>query len=494
MYRVVLLAFISLVACDTAGGNPSVKESGRVGAGKADASGCDFDWTDADWDCPREWIGTGDGCDCGCTLDGSPVTDPDCGPGDAGVDGGTSGDAGTGEDVGVAGDDADPSDAGPSACPGLRPLPEPISFGVGSSVGGVAQGDIDGDGIPDLALWVTRDNRLGLEVLFGDCSSRFERRWRGTVSEAPTALRDSASDTVRIADWDGDGDLDVLSDRAIARNDGDGVLAIEALAGGGAVPPSGIAVLRVGGAVNGLVRGVEVANGEIRIERCQPGTGCDALGGSFLLQALEVEIHALDLDRDGVEDLLVGGKNPISMSSWLLHGASDFRSSEVLPQVPGADLEIGDIDGDGFLDIVAQLASQISDFPSNTDVLLNRPDGLRAVQRLSNFENHNDAAALADMDGDGCLDYAQVGVDSTSVGLRRGVRVNGECAYLGPHDPRGGVDQGWEVFDYGELLTDGHGAVGVQAIDVTGDGAPEWVLRHGRLPLDEARLLFVEVP
>ncbi len=41
--------------------------------GKADGQVCDYDWSDWDIECPAAWIGTQDGCDCGCD-----VVDPDC--------------------------------------------------------------------------------------------------------------------------------------------------------------------------------------------------------------------------------------------------------------------------------------------------------------------------------------------------------------------------------------------------------------------------------
>jgi hypothetical protein len=39
---------------------------------------CDYDWTGTDREnnCPSSWIGTDDGCDCGCQT-----PDPDCSPG-----------------------------------------------------------------------------------------------------------------------------------------------------------------------------------------------------------------------------------------------------------------------------------------------------------------------------------------------------------------------------------------------------------------------------
>lgn len=126
----------------------------------------------------------------------------------------------------------------------------------------------------------------------------------------------------------------------------------------------------------------------------------------------------LDLDQDGVEDLVVADPD-IDESSGFREGlleAYDFtgtllrrRSGDACDcpvELPSALL--GDIDGDGAADVA--LARGLGDPAGSTVVLRSGRDGstLR-LDATPNFPTRG-LAALPDLDGDGVLDYA-VGMD-----------------------------------------------------------------------------------
>jgi hypothetical protein len=147
----------------------------------------------------------------------------------------------------------------------------------------------------------------------------------------------------------------------------------------------------------------------------------------------------------------------------------------VIEGLATVDLEVGDIDRDGVDDVVAQRRETISDFPSYSEVWLGAPGGttpLVRVQTISNHDNHNEPSALADASFDGCLDLVHVGVDTSQLAVRLGTWTRDGCGeYLGPHDPSKLADVGWTT------LPGLAGTIGIQQLDVNGDGRPEWVLR-----------------
>jgi hypothetical protein len=146
------------------------------------------------------------------------------------------------------------------------------------------------------------------------------------------------------------------------------------------------------------------------------------------------------------------------------------------------DFEIGDVDGDGKDDLLAQRHETISDFPSHTDVWLSVLGAAGASapsvlhQTLYNWDNHNDNAALVDVDGDGCLDLVMTGVDKGS-GYELGAKASSGPAsctgFIGPHDPTKQVDSGsWKPLD-------ARGSIGVQVADLNADGKLEVLIRNG---------------
>lgn len=177
--------------------------------------------------------------------------------------------------------------------------------------------------------------------------------------------------------------------------------------------------------------------------------------------AYAADLRLADFDGDGWLDLVVAGS---SNPNLLLrnNGAGGFATSVELPRLPGGGLwtealEVGDMDGDGWLDIV--LAN-----PGGSNQLL-RNDGTGGFQASGVVDLPSKAMgdalrlAVGDLDRDGWLDIVVAGETG------RGILVynNGAGAFNGFTD----ITQPWTL---------GEGAPDVALGDVDNDGFLDIVL------------------
>ncbi len=295
---------------------------------------------------------------------------------------------------------------------------------------------------------------------FTDASSRF-----------PDTSRDSEDLAVR--DWDGDGLLDVLivseDDRVnelFLQRDGDFVDASDRLPNDGISNAVAFATLS-GDSLPTVFVG---NNGQNRlwIQQDPERTFVDATDGRLpALDDVTQDLELGDLDGDGDLDLVVGNEGDnlvLFQDAGVFTPAPDGCLPRRAEPEETRDVELGDLDGDGDLDLVFGnvLAFVPGAEPANR-LLLNQGDGcfVDASDRWPNGPRSTFDADLVDLDGDGDLDLV-------TANLRPGLTLAADGFRAYSNDGEGRFTDATESF-FGALP--GGKGFDVEAFDADGDGA-----------------------
>jgi hypothetical protein len=286
--------------------------------------------------------------------------------------------------------------------------------------------DFDGDG--DLDLLVAKEKRPNV-LLINDGHGRFT----DASDRLPRASHDS--EDIAVADFDDDGDLDAV----IASEDD-------------ATPEYYVN--------DGSAR---FSDGAARLP----------------LHAVCNAVAAGDVDRDGDVDLVFGceGPEPLLLNdgrgTFSPAPPSDIDHSDDVTQ----DVALGDVDGDGDLDLLA----------GNEDgnrLYLNDGRGAfaDASDRIASPAHPEETrnADLADVDGDGDLDAFFANVDLSRGEIRSRLLINDGAGRFTDQTAARLPPIGWPVMDGDFADVDGDGDVDLVTTSIPHGGQPRAYLNDGR--------------
>ena len=368
---------------------------------------------------------------------------PAAGGADAGVDGGTSNDAGPVVDGGSV------VDGGP-VIGGL--FLAPVDYAAGMQPYTIATGDFNGDGKRDLAVANTASGDVSLLLGKGD----------GTFQPHVDYDAGMSPGSIAVADFNGDGKSDLA-----AGNDSSPSLTVFLGQADGTLLSTGTFATGTGGAPF-VAAGDFDGDGRIDLAAADGSSGMVSIllgngDGTFQGHAeitsagWGLSLAADDFNGDGKADLAVGTSTN-GVIVLLSAGGGLFQAPVTYPTNSGTYGQVrsiltGDLNGDGFQDIIAPLSQATS-----VSVMLGKGDG--TFQPRVDYPSAHVASwgALGDFNGDGKPDLAVA--DWYDVGVLLG---NGDGT-LQPY------------MDYptpsGEVINS------VAAADFNGDGVPDLALAN----------------
>jgi hypothetical protein len=338
------------------------------------------------------------------------------------------------------------------------------NFQPGADVGmgihplALAVGDIDGDGDPDLLTVSDYSYYSGvINIRLNDGTGSF-----GSPQSLPPTR---AMQGLTLGDVDADGDLDLLTANyvegsvSIRRNNGSGTFGpSQEVAVGQGVVQIVLADIDADGDLDLLA--LTYLNSGVSV-RLNDGTGTFSGYDAVPVERYPVRMAVGDLDADGDLDLVTANSDSLfnTASVRLNNGQGSFAASQELRLgTSPSSVALGDIDGDGDLDLlVTTRTSDVAVFlnggdatGSNTGVFAPSPG-----PRILTFGGPV-SIAVGDVDGDGDLDL----LTADYFGYGVSVRLNGGDAT--------GSNTGF--FSRGSQVLVGFSPVCVTLGDVDGDG------------------------
>ena len=286
-------------------------------------------------------------------------------------------------------------------------------------------GDLNGDGIQDL-LTAGTDNKV--EIRLGNGDGSFGAA--SIYSFGTFALTYYEVKEVSLGDLNGDGRLDLV----VSAHSGDGMSGqvTIALGNGDGTFASATSYSMASGYKTAMGLGDFDGDGVLDLFTAGYGTGHNNLeirlghgDGSFgaaTVYTLDIlhgsydtvrEISIGDLNGDGILDLVttIGSSGSGQITTHLGNGSAfTIAETYAISDAEHSSLSLGDINGDGLLDLLA--ASVVPSYRNNEiEIRLGQGDGSFAAAEIYTSAHFSRAISVADVNGDRVLDFVAVGTD-----------------------------------------------------------------------------------
>lgn len=265
----------------------------------------------------------------------------------------------------------------------------------------VIAGDLNGDMKPDLVTANINGNNVSV----------FLNNGMGAFPNAPTNLATAGAtgvNDVAVADFNGDGKLDILSTNSATANitlylgNGNGTFGTGTNTAAGVTPGSlAIADLNADTKPDVVVGSTGAGTVNVLLANAT-GTGFMGLTAVTVTGSTGIgDVALVDLDGNNKPDLIVTSRNQNNIAVFNGNGGTSFMNLTTYATV-GTNpfgLYVADVDGNGKLDVVTANTNT-----NNVSVL--RGNGDRTFQTATTFGTANapESVFVADMNNDGVMD------------------------------------------------------------------------------------------
>jgi hypothetical protein len=262
--------------------------------------------------------------------------------------------------------------------------------------------DLDNDGWVDLTTVNEVSGDLRVFMNLGDGSGFYQQPF---LTPEDIGLESSPHEP---GDFDNDGKTDV----AVSATDGGGVWIVRGNGNGTFASPQvvltgnephGVAVLDVDG--DGDMDIVDAVFGDNKFALLlNNGSGTFSNPPSLFTPGCDNPwgLDQADMNDDGIEDLIAGCPGDMQAAVSLGNGDGTFTNATAQSAGgPPWQATVGDVDGDGILDVTLADASS----SNGGAVLIGNGDGTLGAPTLYATPGHTPATDLGDLDGDGDLDW-----------------------------------------------------------------------------------------
>jgi phosphodiesterase/alkaline phosphatase D-like protein len=339
-----------------------------------------------------------------------------------------------------------PTFAGGTKTINTSTLSSKTDFATGTTPQGVALGDIDGDGKPDLTVANNASNNISV---FRNTSST-GAIGTGSFATGVTFAIGANGSGVAVGDLDGDGQLDLgvshSTDVAVFRNtstsgtiDGSSLAAkVDFSAGSG---PSAVAIGDLDDDGKADIAVANLTSNTVSVFR-NLSVGGTITTDSFAakldltaaLQAMGVGIA--DIDGDGKDEIISLNRNSSSFSVYhntttpgTIDGSSFVAKVDFTTGTNAESVAIADMDGDGMLDVATsnRNASTVSLFRNTASSGTIDANTFAAKVDIASNTGPN-RAYFGDFDGDGKPDLVVSNLDAGNVSLFRNTSSSGSIS------------------------------------------------------------------
>jgi flagellin-like hook-associated protein FlgL len=288
----------------------------------------------------------------------------------------------------------------------------PATINTVGGGGTQAIGDFNGDGNLDIISTVIASTSNLLSLGNGD----------GTFSVGVTLVAASPSDFIRTADLTGDGVLDIVmgvqggagtSELSVFIGNGNGTFAARVTLAS-TLDPVGVTIGDFNGDGKQDIAALDMGSPTLSVFfgngngtfQAPISTATGATGPNY-----GFDIQAADVNLDGRADLITSGSSEANISVFLGNGNGTFaaRTSYALPGTSSYAFSLGDVTGDGLIDIIAASADGLNSTPGSgkISILQGNSNGTFALdQTISSAGGHAIFPTVADFTGDGIDDIA----------------------------------------------------------------------------------------